>query len=80
MRDYFGTHKVHVVVDNLKTFSDGVHTHTFDDTRDWFHEVFWGRIYAGFHYHHSLEDGAALGKRVSQQLFRRYFRPLRKKR
>ena len=78
--DYFGTPKVHIVVDNLKTFSDGVHTHTFDSTRDLLHEVLWARIYAGFHYHHSLEDGAALGRRVSQQLFRRHFRPVRKMR
>jgi hypothetical protein len=74
VRDYFGTHRVHVVVDNLKTFSDGIHTHTFGDTRDWLHEVFWARIYAGFHYHHSLDDGASLARGVSRQLFRRHFR------
>jgi hypothetical protein len=75
IRDYFTTRKVHIVVDSL-AFGDGVHTHTFDDTRDLFEEVFWARIYAGFHYHHSLEDGGMLGRRVSKQLFRRYFRPL----
>ena len=74
-RDYFGTRKVHVVVDSL-AFSDGIHTHVFDDTRDWFGEVFRARIYAGFHYQHSLEDGGALGRRVAKQLFRRHFRPL----
>jgi hypothetical protein len=63
IRDYFRTRRVRVVVDSL-VFSDGVHTHTFDDTRDLFEEVFWARIYAGFHYHHSLEDGGALGRRV----------------
>jgi len=73
IHDYFRTRKVHVVVDSL-AFSDGVHTHTFDDTRDLFEEVFWARIYAGFHYRHSLEDGGALGRRVSRQLFRRHFR------
>jgi hypothetical protein len=75
VRDYFRTRKVHIVVDSL-VFSDGVHTHTFDDTRDLFEEVFWARIYAGFHYHHSLEDGGTLGRRVSRQLFRRNFRAL----
>jgi hypothetical protein len=75
VRDYFRTRKVHVVVDSL-VFSDGVHTHTFDDTRDLFEEVFWARIYAGFHYHHSLEDGGTLGRRVSRQLFHRNFRAL----
>jgi hypothetical protein len=75
IEDYFGTPKVHIVVDS-HAFTDGVHTHTFEDTRDLFHEVFWARIYAGFHYHHSLEEGGALGRRVSRQLFRRHFRRL----
>jgi hypothetical protein len=73
IRAYFGTPKVHVVVDSL-AFSDGVHTHTFDDTRDLFDEVSWARIYAGFHYRHSLKDGGALGRKVSKQLFRKHFR------
>jgi hypothetical protein len=73
--DYFGTGKVHVVTDSL-AFSDGVHTHTFEDTRDLFEEVFWARIYAGFHYHHSLEDGGRLGRYVGKQLYSTQFRPL----
>jgi hypothetical protein len=73
IQGYFRTQKVHIVVDSL-AFSDGVHTHTFEDTRDLFEEVFWARIYAGFHYHHSLEDGGTLGRRVSRQLLRRNFR------
>ena len=74
IRDYFGSHKVHIVVDSL-AFNDGVHTRTFEDTRDLFEEVFWARIYAGFHYHHSLEDGGALGMKVSRHLFLRNFQP-----
>jgi len=72
IKDYFGTHNVHVVVDSL-AFSDGLHTHTFDDTRDLFDEVFLARIYAGFHYRHSLEDGHALARKVSRQLLQRHF-------
>jgi hypothetical protein len=75
IRDYFGTSKVHIVVDSL-AFSDGAHTHTFENTHDLFDEVFWARIYAGFHYHHSLEDGGRLGRRVSKQLIHEHFRPL----
>jgi hypothetical protein len=75
IRDYFKTSKVHMVVDSL-AFSDGVHTHSFEDTGDLFREVFWARIYAGFHYRHSLEDGGRLGRRVGRQLFRGHFRPL----
>lgn len=75
IRDYFGTAKVHIVTDSL-AFNDGVHTHTFEDTHDLFDEVFWARIYAGFHYRHSLEEGGMLGRKVSKQLARRNFRPL----
>jgi hypothetical protein len=61
------------VVDSM-AFTDGVHTHTFEDARDLMDEVFWARIYAGFHFHHSLEDGRALGEAVSQGLVRDQFR------
>lgn len=70
--DYFGTTNVHIVVDST-VFSDGVHTHTFNNTADWLDEVFWARIYAGFHFHHSLQDGVELGTRVSRQLFQDNF-------
>ncbi len=70
---FFGTTRVHVLVDS-KAFSDGVHQHTFVDTRDLMDEVFWARIYAGFHYHHSLEVGKQLGETVAQELVRKQFR------
>src|SRR5208283_5090476 len=54
---YFRTPKVHLVVDSL-AFTDGVHTHVFENTNDLFGEVFWARIYAGFHYYHSLKMAA----------------------
>lgn len=72
IRDYFKTRKVHVV--DSHAFTYGVHTHTFEDTRDFFDEVFWARIYAGFHSHHSFEEGGNLSRRVSEQLLRRHFR------
>ena len=70
---YFGTTRVHVTVDST-AFQDGVHTHTFEDTRDLFDEVFWARMYAGFHYFHSLKDGGDLGARVASGLLRNHFR------
>ena len=75
IEDFFGTPKVRVVVDNTSTFSDGVHTHTFESTADWMEEVYWARILAGLHFHHSLEDGAALGRQVAAQVFVNHFRP-----
>lgn len=77
VEDFFGTRKVHVVVDNLATFSDGIHTHIFDSTADWFDEVYWARILAGLHFHHSMEDGATLGRQVAAQVFEHHFRPRR---
>jgi hypothetical protein len=75
IRDYFKTPKVQIVVDSL-AFPEGVHTHTFHDTRALFDEVFRARIYAGFHYRHSLVDGGRLGREVARQLFEKRFRPV----
>jgi hypothetical protein len=72
---YFGTPQVHIVVDSL-VFPDGTHTHVFEDTHDLFKEVFWARIYAGFHFSHSLKDGGELGSDVAHQLLRDHFRKL----
>ena len=69
---YFGTTKVHVAVDST-VFQDGVHSRTFEDTRDFMDEVFWARIYAGFHYYHSLEVGRDLGAAIARQLLRAHF-------
>ncbi len=54
-----------MVTDSL-AFTDGTHQHVFEDTRDWMDEVFWARIYAGFHFYHSLEVGRQLGESVAQ--------------
>ena len=73
--DFFGTTRVTVAVDS-KAFTDGLHTHTFTDTRDLMDEVFWARIYAGFHFYHSLEAGRQLGESVAGQVIRNHFRQL----
>jgi hypothetical protein len=75
--NFFGSHKVRVVVDST-AFSDGVHTHVFDSTTDWFDEVYWARILAGFHFHHSLDDGGFLGRQVAAQVFMNHFRQNRR--
>jgi hypothetical protein len=71
---YFGTTKTYVVVDSM-AFQDGVHTHTFEDTRDLADEVFWARIYAGIHFYHSVEDGRQLGATIAREILRTHFRP-----
>ena len=70
--DFFGTTRVTFTVDS-KVFTDGLHQHTFTDTRDLMDEVFWARIYAGFHFYHSLEAGRQLGQSVAGQVFRNHF-------
>jgi hypothetical protein len=71
--DFFGTTRVTIMADS-KAFTDGIHQHTFTDTRDLMDEVFWARIYAGFHFYHSLEAGRQLGQSVAGQVARYHFR------
>ncbi len=71
--NFFGTTRVHILTDS-KAFTDGVHQHPFEDTRDLMDEVFWARIYAGFHFHHSIEVGRQLGETVAEGLARNHFR------
>ena len=70
---YFGTPNVTFSVDSLVTNT----THYFTSTTDLMHEVEVARIYAGFHYHHSVIEGKVLGQNVAHQLMQRYFRPVR---
>jgi hypothetical protein len=51
-------------------------THHFDSADDLENEVFGARIYAGFHYRHSLEQGFLLGHRVAKQMLQKQFRRL----
>jgi hypothetical protein len=78
VEDFFGTSKVHVVVDNNNSFSDGVHTHTFESTDDWFEEVYWARILGGMHFHHSMQDGGVIGRQVAAQVFENHFQRKRR--
>ena len=67
---FFGTDKVTLVVSSTVTNT----THTFTNTEDLEEEVFGARIYAGFHYRHSLVEGFELGHNVVKQMVRHYFR------
>lgn len=68
---YFGTQEVQFSVDSLVTHT----THTYDSTNDLMKEVEAARIYAGFHYHHSVVEGRELGRKVGCQLVKEFFRP-----
>ncbi len=66
---YFGTPDLTFTVDSKVTGK----THIFTSTNDLMHEVELARIYAGFHYHHSVVQGRVLGFKVGHQLIERYF-------
>ena len=66
---YFGTPNLTFSVDSKVTGN----THTFTSTNDLMHEVEAARIYAGFHYHHSVIEGRVLGLKVGHQLMQQYF-------
>jgi hypothetical protein len=51
-------------------------TRSYASTKDLLLEVEAARIYGGMHYHHSVVQGAVLGKKVARQLRREFFRPL----
>ena len=67
---YFGTPNLTFSVDSKVTGN----THTFTSTNDLTHEVEAARIYAGFHYHHSVIQGRVLGLKVGKQIVKQYFR------
>ena len=69
LKGYFGTPNLAFSVDSIVTHT----THNFTSTSDLMHEVEDARIYAGFHYHHSVIQGKVLGLKVGDQLMQRYF-------
>ena len=71
LENFFGTPNVHFSVDSLVTNT----THNFSSTTELMQEVEDARIYAGFHYHHSVVEGRVLGLKVGHQLAQQFFLP-----
>ena len=71
---YFGTPNLTFTVDSLVP---NTVPYTFTSTTDLMHQVEMARIYAGFHYHHSVVEGRVLGIKVGHQLLQQYFRRLK---
>ena len=69
---YFGSPKLTFSVDSKVTNT----THTFTSTTALMDQVEEARIYAGFHYHHSVIEGKVLGTKVAHQLLEHYFTPV----
>lgn len=74
LEGYFGTPNLTFTVDSLVP---NTVPYTFTSTDDLMHQVEGARIYAGFHYHHSVVEGRVLGIKVGHQLLQRYFGQLK---
>jgi hypothetical protein len=74
LKGYFGTPNVNFTVSS--TVFNPAHVHTFNSTKDLEQEVGDARIYAGFHYHHSVVQGFVLGQHVAHQVLENFFQPV----
>ena len=71
LENFFGTPNVKFSVTSAVTHT----THTYYNVGQLETEAYWARIYAGFHYRHSLDEGFQLGHRVAEQLNQNFFQP-----
>jgi hypothetical protein len=71
LENFFGTRHVKFTVNSAATHT----THTYYNVGQLETEAYWARIYAGFHYRHSLDEGFKLGHRVARQLNQNFFQP-----
>jgi hypothetical protein len=72
MRSFFGTNAVPFSLDSLATGE----THHYARLTDIVKEVNLARVWAGFHYPGSDEDGSRLGRKVGRLVTHRFFRAL----
>jgi hypothetical protein len=73
LQAYFGTPRIQLSVSSSVTGT----THHFTSVQDLQKEVEYARIYAGFHYHHSVVQGLALGHKVAHNVAMNYFQPVK---
>ena len=71
LENFFGTPNVKFSITSAATHT----THTYSNVSQLEAEAYWARIYAGFHYRHSLDEGFKLGHRVAKQLNQDFFQP-----
>jgi hypothetical protein len=74
LKGYFGTPNLNFTVSS--TAFSPPHVHTFTSTKDLEQQVEDARIYAGFHYHHSVVQGIVLGQKVADQVLVNFFQPI----
>ena len=72
LESFFGPDRLHFSIDSLATGE----TRHYTRLRDVADEVNDARVWAGFHFRYSQEDGSRLGRRVARFVARNYFQPL----
>lgn len=70
---FFGTDRVRTTI----TSTTEIHPRTFDTFRDLYEDVHESRIYGGVHFRFSMNVGRVIGAKVSRQLTKNYFVPMR---
>jgi len=73
---FFGTSAVSFTLDSLVTGE----TRQYDRLKDVVKEVNRARVWAGFHFWSSDQEGSILGRKVGRYVARNFFQPLRCKR
>ncbi len=72
LEKFFGTSAVSFSLDSLVTGE----TRYYDRLKDVVKEVNRARVWAGFHFMNSDQEGSALGRKVGRFVARNFFRPL----
>jgi hypothetical protein len=72
LKEYFGDRNFSFPVTSTVTNT----LHDFQSARELEQQVGEARIYAGIHYHTSVVQGIKIGRKVSHQMFREFFKPL----
>ena len=72
LESFFGQGRIHFSMDSLVTSE----TRDYKRFRDVVVEVNNARVWAGFHFRYSQDDGTRLGRRVARFVTRNYFQPL----
>jgi hypothetical protein len=72
LQRFFGTNAVHFSLDSLVTGE----TRQYDRLTDVVHEVNRARVWAGFHFRSSDQEGSTLGRKVAGFVVHNFFRPL----
>jgi hypothetical protein len=75
LRQFYHTENIHFIIDS--GVPGLLHpVHQFNATGDFVKEVGEARIFGGMHYRSSTRDGARLGKRTTEWIGERFFRPV----